>query len=182
MPPSPFPSTDDDPDLEAAARALDGELRRTARFSLVGGRCFEKARKPSEEYERLARAIQAEGLLCTGDYRLDAFDTMLRPGLMDEGRILGLVVEPPERVPYLELTTFFSDGTALTSNGRTGALPERPRGMALIHHPDLSPRALLALHRAEVGRREERGLSVDVLRGQGGPLPAVARYLDAIGF
>ncbi len=107
---------------------------------------------------------------------------MFRPGVLERGRVVGLVVTPPGRPAYVELTTWFSGGGALTSNGRTGTLPPRPRLMHLLNLPDLAPGPLLELHRKEVALREAKGRTVEVQRGLSAPLQAVARYLDALGF
>jgi hypothetical protein len=176
------PPTEDG--LLAAARALDGELKRTTRFRLIGGRCFDRASIDSPALERLAAALGSVGARFTGDYSLKEIPkTRLRLGEVDGGRALVLVVSPPAgRDPYAELTTWFDDGTALTTNGRAGEIPERPLGLPLTVRPDLDPVGLLELHRQLVAEREAEGRRVEVLRGLSGPFSAVARYLDALGF
>ncbi len=176
--------TEPEDGLEVAARALDGELRRTTRFRLVSGRCFDRAAIDSPVHEHLAAELALAGARFTGDYELKEIPrTVLRLGEVDGGRAVALVVSPPDREPYVELTTWFSDGTAQTCNGRTGQLPERPDELLLLNRPGMAPADLLEVHRQEVAGCERSGrATVEVLRGLSGPFAAVARYLDALGF
>ncbi|RMG14050.1 MAG: hypothetical protein D6731_10900 [Planctomycetota bacterium] len=169
-------------ELLAAARALDGSLRRTRRFRRVGRRCFERIDRIPPGLAELGRQLDALGFRCPGTYRLPRFEAQIRAGLSPDARVLGLVVAPADRPIYAEFTTFFADGSSWTTNARPDPAPPRPAQARLDRCPGLPPAALLARHRRNLANLEEEGAQTATLRGSGGPLAAISRYLDALGY
>lgn len=176
-----------DADLQRAADGLQAELdRKTQRLRVIGSRCFTPTTPPGPEHERIADAIGDTGVVFLGDYGVDGgAGAVVRPGVLDEGLVLTLVVAPPQkRAPYLELTTFFTTGEALTTNGRTDEGSARPALLHLDRQPDLGPKALLERHRDKVRALEARGRVVrrfGLSGNRGTVFHAIDEYLTALG-
>lgn len=183
-----------DPDLERAAASLQAELdKQTGRFRRpVARRAFERAGEPSDPaFVVLASAVSGHAVF-VGDFTVDAAPgVVLRAGVLRDGFTLALVVAPPGRAPYLELTTFLArpprlEREVVTTNGRADAPAPRPGGPRVEHRPELDPEALRARHLerlAELSRAgDDAPVRLWIEPSVVGVQRAISDYLDAAGF
>lgn len=184
--PGPDPT---DAELARAAASLQAELdKKTARFRRPGRGALPPARADDPGLLALAGALAPHAVF-VGDFAPDAAPGVtLRAGVLRDGATLALVVAPPGRPPYVELTTFLARPPRLarevvTTNGRGDPVPARA-GVALEQRPELTPDALRARHLerlAGLGPGDDAPVRRWIEPSEAGVLRAIADYLEALG-
>lgn len=182
-----------DADLARAAASLQAELdKKTARFRRPGQRAFERVAASDPALLALAARL-ADHAVFVGDFAPGAAPgVILRAGVLRDGFTLALVVGPPGRPPYVELTTFLArpprlEREVVTTNGRLDAAPARPGGPRLEHRPELAPLDLRARHLERLAALTGAGTDDAPVRlwiepSEAGVLRALSDYLAASGF